>query len=293
MIGIATMDGLVTTHRDARTDQRHWTFLGGGLSLVVHLLLAALLLAGLPWKSTHQPLDETVVPVEFVEFAPAPTVERRKPETPPQAPPAPHPAAAAMPIAERSEAGAIPPPGARPQHAKRDRAAARPRLMATPRAKPKPPSRFDPARVAALIDRAKKAPPQAATAKPDSKMTEKAAKTPSSALADRIARASLQAALSARVHSCWIPPTGAKGIETMRVTLRIALSRDGRVVGMPRFIGAEAGRVRSDPFYRIFAESARRAVLSCAPYDDLPPALYRLWREIDFRFDGAQMYGGN
>ncbi len=293
------MDGIAAAARALRVGERRWTLIGGGLSLVVHLLLAALIVVGLPWNASRRPLDEVIVPVEFVEFAPAPTTARPEPRPDPRPEPrpapSPRPAEAAMPIAERSQAGAVPPPPREKPAVRADPAeTTRPRLVAMPRVKPKPPSRFDPARMAALIDRAKKTTtPPAARPPQDAKTAERRAEaTAPPPIADRIARASLQAALSAKVQNCWIPPTGAKGVETMRVTLRISLARDGRVIGMPRFVGAEAGRVRSDPFYRIFAESARRAVLNCAPYDDLPAALYRLWREIDFRFDARRMYGG-
>ncbi|RMF11998.1 MAG: hypothetical protein D6757_10270 [Alphaproteobacteria bacterium] len=296
MNGIAMSNAFAATGRTVHADERRWTLVGGGLSLAVHLLVATLLLAGLPWNLTRHRPDETVVPVEFIEFAPAPTVERPKSEVVRETKPAPpaRPAEATMPIAERPQAGAVPPPKPAPRRKEEPAEKPGPRLIATPRAKPRPPSRFDPARMAALIDRAKKtAPEKPASAAPaeERKASQQDDRATRTALADRIAKASLQAALSAKVQSCWIPPTGAKGAETMQVTLRLMLARDGRVIGMPRFIGAEASRVKSDPFYRIFAESARRAVLNCAPYDDLPPALYRLWREIDFRFDARRMYG--
>jgi hypothetical protein len=43
-----------------------------------------------------------------------------------------------------------------------------------------------------------------------------------------------------------------------------------------------------NPFMRAAAESARRAIVTCAPYK-LPPEKYSLWRDITIAFDPRQM----
>jgi hypothetical protein len=82
-----------------------------------------------------------------------------------------------------------------------------------------------------------------------------------------------------KVTSCWNVPTAAPAGTTVRV--RLELDRDGGLVADPEVIDPppKAG-------VALLAESARRAVVRCAPYDGLRRygALYPRWREIILNF---------
>lgn len=265
----------------ARALARRAGLYGMAASLALHSLVVALV--ALRWPQGRAPDMELPEPVtvEFVveEAKPAPVAEPV--EKPAPAPPA------NLEIRERAQAGAIPVPETKPAPPA-ETAPARPRIEAVPRDKPAPPSRFDPERVAALLDKARKETPSpAASGKEKTEAEPEAARD---ALKDRIAVASLSAALAARVQRCWTAPVGAKGVEDMLVRIEVRLSREGRLVGLPRFVDVDEARLKADPYYRVFVESARRAVLACAPYDDLPQPLYRLWQQIEFTFSPRNMY---
>jgi hypothetical protein len=89
---------------------------------------------------------------------------------------------------------------------------------------------------------------------------------------------------------CWRFDPGARNAEDLVVTMRIELTREGYLIGQPRF--EDAGRMANDRFYRAAAENAQRAVLECAPYTELPASEYEIWKSIRLRFDPSQMLGG-
>lgn len=83
-----------------------------------------------------------------------------------------------------------------------------------------------------------------------------------------------------KVVSCWNVPHDAASPGTI-VRIRFGLDRDGAVIGDPVVLDQplETGAAR-------LAESARRAVIRCAPYDGLKRygALYQRWRDIVLNF---------
>jgi outer membrane biosynthesis protein TonB len=94
------------------------------------------------------------------------------------------------------------------------------------------------------------------------------------------ALASLAAAIKAQVTRCWNPPVGQARPST--VTLRLQLARDGSLARPPEIV-AQTGE--TDPaLRRPFDESARRAVLQCAPLR-LPAEMYDAWRDVELNFD--------
>ncbi|RMF69371.1 MAG: hypothetical protein D6740_09665 [Alphaproteobacteria bacterium] len=257
-------------------------------SVGLHLLVLGLLLVR--WPQTESPIAEPEpMAVEFlVERAEPAPARPEKPQPPPQSTPQ------DLEIQATSTPGRIPVPQSKPGPPAKA-APARPRIEAVPRSKPRPPTRFDPEHVAALLDKARKQPSAPA---PRTEGADRDEKKPAQndqdaaaeALRERIAKASLGQALAARVSRCWTAPVGAKGVETMQVRIAVQLSREGRLIGLPRFLDVDSRRLKTDPYYRVFVESARRAVLACAPYDDLPQPLYRLWRQIEFTFSPRNMY---
>ncbi len=83
-----------------------------------------------------------------------------------------------------------------------------------------------------------------------------------------------------RVVSCWNVPPGAAPAGTV-VRIRFELDRDGAVTGDPVVLDQPLETVAAR-----LAESARRAVIRCAPYDGLKRhgALYQRWRDIVLNF---------
>ena len=93
-------------------------------------------------------------------------------------------------------------------------------------------------------------------------------------------------ALRRQVSKCWNPPVGAAGAEDLLVKVKFQLSQNGDVNSF-EVISNIAG-----PLYEAAASSARRAVLNCAPYKNLPIEKYDSWREVTLNFDPKHMAGG-
>jgi hypothetical protein len=83
-----------------------------------------------------------------------------------------------------------------------------------------------------------------------------------------------------KVTACWNAPPAAAPAGTI-VRIRFELDRDGAVTGEPIVLDQPLA-----PGIARLAESARRAVIRCAPYDGLKrhSALYPRWREIILNF---------
>jgi outer membrane biosynthesis protein TonB len=163
-------------------------------------------------------------------------------------------------------------------------------------------SRFDPDRIAALLNRDPDAgdePRQRRQRKPwrhpSSFEDQAAAMTPEpygrprygqpAARDDRMSASEIDAFI-AQVSRCWTPPVGGNGAENIVVRLHIELRENGRLARPPRV--ANSG---PSPFFRPAADSAVRAVLQCEPYR-LPPEKFSHWRDMVLNFDPRQMYGG-
>jgi outer membrane biosynthesis protein TonB len=97
----------------------------------------------------------------------------------------------------------------------------------------------------------------------------------------------LVAAISKQVTPCWNIPVAAQGAGGMRAELQILLGPDGSVQSVEPL---DTARMNGDPIFRIFAESAMRAVRACSPLK-LPPEQYQVWRNIIFNFDPTLLTG--
>ena len=283
-------------------------FYGEGLALsaLVHLGLLAVIVFGLPRFSRPPPDMTDIVPVSFVEIADVTRTDAPQPEPQPAPAPEPEPEqafAANEPTPAPAPVDAVPLPQEKPEPEREPEAKPAPvakpappraRIDVAPRAKPRPPSRFDASKVAALIDRSiKEEAPPPQPQKEDVAAKKEAERQKSiTALSDRVATATLQAAIRQRVQECWYLPSGGKDVADMQVRIRIYLRQDAQLLRPPQFIDAGDMSGPGREFYRIFAESARRAVQNCEPYENLPLAQYDLWRQIDFTFDAADMLGG-
>lgn len=84
-----------------------------------------------------------------------------------------------------------------------------------------------------------------------------------------------------KVVSCWNVPRAAAKLEAT-VRVRFRLERDGNLTDDPVILDPRP----DEPAFALLAESARRAVIRCAPYDGLKrhAALHPSWREFIVNF---------
>ena len=252
---------------------------------------------GLPSFMADRPAPPPPISVEFVRIAeetqvaePEPEVEQsRAVRTEPvtareEAAPAPSSEAAPLPKPAEKLADAVT-PKVKPEISENRQLA----QSITPQNKPKPPSRLKKDRLAALIDKSIKddeEPAPVEKAEDEPKEPEKA--DPFSGLRGRVALASLRDALSQKLNGCWRFPSGAKGVETMRTTVRIWLRPDGTLSRQPELLD---GKIGNDAFFNTFLEEARRAVIRCEPYEEAKDFIAAGNAYIDFSFDGAFLGG--
>ena len=97
-------------------------------------------------------------------------------------------------------------------------------------------------------------------------------------------------AIRQQIEKCWSVPAGARGAKNLVVEVQIWLNKDGSLAKSPKIV--DGARMSSNNFYKIAAESARRAVIQCAPLKGLPKNKYKHWREITLQFDPRDMLGG-
>lgn len=92
-------------------------------------------------------------------------------------------------------------------------------------------------------------------------------------------------ALRGQIQRCWNVPAGAMDAQGLKVSIQFRLDRAGAIEGRPEIIagGGSAGVERAA------AESARRAVLQCAPYN-LPADKYDAWADVIVHFDPSEMF---
>lgn len=87
------------------------------------------------------------------------------------------------------------------------------------------------------------------------------------------------------MRRCWRMPT-AEGARHVRVSAEFNLNRDGTLATEPT-ISVEGGD-ETNPIVRDAMESARRAVINCAPYpisnDPELASHYEIWREMSLVF---------
>ncbi len=251
---------------------------------VAHLALLAALSIGWAWQQRPLPATDDMVPVDIVDIADVPrTPEPPRPsaEAAPQDNAAPPPAPDAAPEPEPqppAPTDAVPPPETRPEP---------PKPAASPKA-PRPEARpLDTSTLANLID---KALPKAKTKPLDtSKLAQDiAAASPRGAVVDPRAAATLAQAIRSQVAPCWNPPIGGADVRKMTVLIRAEFGKDGRVIGVPTVVGQTGASTGNGDYARAFAETARRAVLRCAPLK-LPANLYDLWKSVEINFDPESM----
>jgi len=89
--------------------------------------------------------------------------------------------------------------------------------------------------------------------------------------------------LQQQIGRCWTVPSLSR---IPAVELSLSLCPDGSLKRPPEIVDKQA--YAADVRFRVVAESAVRAVRSCAPYS-LLQTTYSSWRRIDIKFDPAEM----
>jgi outer membrane biosynthesis protein TonB len=258
------------------------------VSLGLHALVVVIAVVGLPSILSPDEDKPQVIPVEIVQIADrtTPKPPEVKPEPKPE-PPKPVPKEEPKPEPKPQDTPPPPKPVVEKPEPKPEPPKEKPKpaeqipelkVDVKPRPKPKPPSRFDPSRIAKLLeDKTEKNEP--APAKPQQQSIDMARLT-----------TSLQDAIRAQVQPCWLFPAGAPDAENLVVRLRITLNSDGTLSRPPEVL--DQGRLGgANDYYRVAAESARRAVQKCSPLK-LPVESYDVWRDIDLTFDPKEMITG-
>jgi outer membrane biosynthesis protein TonB len=256
------------------------------------------------------------------EPKPAPPVAQARLEPPPE-PPKPAPARPAKPVEvakpepppqPKQEAAPQPEPAPKPAPKKPEPEPKKPEVAkpAPVLKKPKPPPDEKPTETAKAEPERPKTPPVAKTeandfdallrsveaqskrVKAPEKREGKGASAeaggtgqPGEAKVAQINPSLLVASISRQITPCWNIPIAAQGIGGLRAELSIALGPDGSVQSVS---ATDAARMRTDPVFRAFAESAVRAVQRCSPLK-LPPESYQVWRNIIFNFDPSLIAG--
>ena len=292
--------------------------LGAGLlsSLLLHALAVLLALFGLPHLMTPPPqMEEPVVfEVETIaeKTAPPPRqVEAPKPEeqpeppkqeTPPEPPkpippeppkpiPPEPPKPEPTPLPPEPEPLPIPAPKPKPEPPKPEPSKAPQSMLKDikpPPKKPPPPDDFD--KLLKSVDKMRETakPPPA----PQPQQTPApAAKTVNSPLTDVASQPTTTEKnyIAAQIWPRWNVDLGAKGAETLQVTVKISLAPDGNVLDAK--LDVDPGRYASDSFFRAAADAAVRAVRAASPLKVPPtrPDLFRNNPNMTINFDPRSM----
>jgi colicin import membrane protein len=142
------------------------------------------------------------------------------------------------------------------------------------------PPKFEPDKIAALLD--KRAPQREAVTGAEPNMVP----TMGTAMgnAAKLSQSEIDA-LRARLMALWNPPVGMRDAERLQITIRIRFKQDGTLEMGPQVLTSGNGTR-----YNALRDSAVRAVLIGQPYTMLRPEHYDTWKEIDFTFDTSDMF---
>jgi len=281
------------------------------LAAAAHLALLAGLSLTWSMQQAQLPSFQDPVPVEVVDIsdvpriteppkpsiaaAPQERVEAAAPEpAPEEAPPEKVEAPAPKPE-PKPEPKSEPKPEAKPEPKKvtekpkpePQKQPAKPKAEAATEAKKKAAEKLDAQDLANLID---KSLPKARRKPLDTSSLAKSLEMalPKGARLDARATATLEQAIRAQIAPCWNPPIGGEDVRAMTVQLRIQLAQDGRVIGTPEVISQTGVTAGNQTYARAFADSARRAVMRCAPLR-LPAEYFDAWKLFELNFDPSMM----
>jgi outer membrane biosynthesis protein TonB len=146
----------------------------------------------------------------------------------------------------------------------------------------KPQPRFDPTQIAALLD--KRAPRRTAAA--GDALNSEPSLGYANGNAAQLSQSELDA-LRARLQQCWSPPVGAAAVANLKVVLRVLFRPDGSIAAPPELVAGT-----NSSFGPALAESAKRALLTCQPFNMLKREHYEQWKDIEITFDPRDMFRG-
>lgn len=270
------------------------------LAGAAHIALLAGLSLSWAMASKDMPSFQEMSPVEVIDVSELPTVtELPKPsmaaapqETVEAAAPEPAPEENAAepeptPAPEPRTVSDVPPPDAKPKPEPPKPVAAKPKAEPKTKAVKTADRKLDAQELANLLD---KDLPKAKRKPLDTSSLADSIESalPKGVKLDARATASLASAIRAQVAPCWNPPLGGADVRNMTVLLRIRFAKDGKVIGTPEVMSQTAVTSGNATYARVFAETAKRAVIRCSPLK-LPADLYDAWREIEFNFDPSEM----
>lgn len=96
------------------------------------------------------------------------------------------------------------------------------------------------------------------------------------------------AALRARISKLWSPPI-AFAESGIRITFRIQIGRDRRLIAQPEVVGTAGGRGQT---FEAARDAAIRALLQSQPFDMLRTETFETWRDMEIVFDPSLMFRG-
>lgn len=265
-------------------------------STILHLAVILIFIFGLPHLADKDKPEPDIIPVDIVNIADQTVNEKPKEEEEQKPAPQPEPqptAAAPAPTPPAPAADAPPLPDIKAEVEKKPEPP-KPKPTtpkASPMLKPTPPSRFDANKLALLIDKKLDKPADISKLQVKTDKSTESKQPVRSALERAQLSASLQAAIRAQVEPCWSVPAGAKEAEDLKVRIRVYLLPDGNLARPPEIVDKMRMNMPGQSFYRVAAESARRAVQRCAPLK-LPADSYDIWSDTELVFDPREMLGG-
>ena len=83
-----------------------------------------------------------------------------------------------------------------------------------------------------------------------------------------------------RVQNCWDIDVGAQGVSNMKIHIKVYFLPNGYIKSTHIMNASDYAGLQS---FKAVADSARRAIVVCAPYK-LPKEAYEQWKVIDFNF---------
>ena len=143
---------------------------------------------------------------------------------------------------------------------------------------------FDPNKIAALIDKSKE--DLAQTTKKPEKNTQ--SQDPSMVLPGLTL--SEEDTLKAQIFGCWSIPLNLPYNENLLVRIKLKLKPDG-YVEKSEILDHARMNMPGQGFYRVFAESALRAIRLCQPLS-VPTTGYERWKDLQLNFDAGEMLAG-
>ena len=151
----------------------------------------------------------------------------------------------------------------------------KPQAKAVPPQPPKPKAErtFDQSKIAALLD---KRDPSRASITGSEVNSQAALGTARGRAADN--SATWGALFRQQVERCWKKPYGGIEAQKVEAVFTIKLKRDGTLEQLPSALPGG-----SSPYFRVYQESALRAIIECQPYN-LPPAYFDEWKFFEPAF---------